>query len=87
MIPMVMSPGWMTSVGADVAMGLILTKGGSSGSAQMTCRRLPNHSLILSMPRDYPWAVIYTTFRAPFVKIAGRFFRQQESGFLAGRMA
>lgn len=48
-IPMVMSPGWMVSVGTSAAMGLILTKGGSAGSAQTTCRLFPNHRLILSM--------------------------------------
>jgi len=53
-IPIVMSPGWMASVGSAVAMGLILTKGGSSGSAQMTCRLLPNHCLILSMWQELP---------------------------------
>ena len=50
MMAMVMSPGWRPSV-EPTAMGLTLMKGGSSGSAQMTCRRLPNHCLIRSMPR------------------------------------
>jgi len=60
MMPMVMSPGWRVAVGLAVAIGLIFTNGGSSGSAQMTCRRLPNHCLILSMKRDYPPRLIYT---------------------------
>jgi hypothetical protein len=39
---------------------LILIKGGSSGSAQTTCRRLPNQRLILTMRQDYPPGAIYT---------------------------
>src|ERR1700721_2612114 len=58
-MPMVMSPGW--SVGVGTAVGLILIKGGSSGSAQTTCRRLPNQRLILTMPQDYPRGAIYST--------------------------
>ncbi len=53
-IPIVMSPGWMVSVGVAAAIGLTLMKGGSSGSAQITCRLLPNHRLTLSMGRVYP---------------------------------
>jgi hypothetical protein len=58
MIPMVISPGWRLSVGT--ADGLILMKGGSSGSAQMTCRLLPNQRLILSMRHNYPARGFYT---------------------------
>jgi hypothetical protein len=50
--PMVMSPGCMASVGT--AVGLILIKGGSSGSVQITCRLLPTHRLILSMQPRLP---------------------------------
>jgi hypothetical protein len=53
-IPIVISPGWIVSVGIAAAMGLILMKGGSSGSAQITCRLLPNHRLILSMQQGLP---------------------------------
>jgi len=49
-----MSPGWMVSAGIAAAIGLSLTKGGSIGSAQITCRFFPNHRLILSMQQDYP---------------------------------
>jgi hypothetical protein len=37
-----------------------LMKGGSSGSAQTTCRRLPNQRLTLSMRQNYPASGIYT---------------------------
>ena len=51
-MPMVMSPGWSVLVGT--AVGLILIKGGSSGSAQTTCRLLPNQRLILTMCDGLP---------------------------------
>ena len=53
-MPMVMSPGWRVSVGTPAAIGLILMKGGSSGSAQISSRLLPNHRLILSMRLQLP---------------------------------
>jgi len=39
-----------------------LMNGGSSGSAQTTCRLLPNQRLTLSMSQNYPARGIYTFF-------------------------
>ena len=64
-MPMVMSPGWSVSVGT--AVGLILIKAGSSGSAQTTCCRLPNQRLILTMRQDYPPVAIYTFWASHFL--------------------
>jgi hypothetical protein len=54
----------MESDGIAAAIGLILTKGGSTGSAQMSCRFFPNHrlilSLILNIRHDYPNKAIQT---------------------------
>ena len=54
------------------AVGLILIKGGSSGSAQTTCRLLPNQRLILTMGTDYPTGAIYT-FPGSLLTLFSRF--------------
>lgn len=69
------------SVGVAVAMGFTLMNGGSSGSAQTTCRRLPNHCLILSMRLGLPARRGLHRFYGPCSNAIG-FCHPQVSGLL-----